>query len=776
MNPNRLKIAVTGILFAVLAIVVYLHEGSFSFEERVASVAKSLPENDLVYNAVYLLQQAGGMIAVIAVALITAYILATRKNRQWSKVIAVLGFPVAVYLLVFAVKELTDRSRPADVLADPSFPSLHVSLSFFYLLAYRLIYDKKPPLVLWLVPFVVALGRMVTGAHYLLDVIGGLLLGYVIYKFFCSSTSFTNKYQKGTILQSLGTDKLRKFLLKKDKKFKPERAIPPSAKKALRTIYKTLKQHAGVYPVIVFSIIPGLIYWGEARIYLNLPIMGRALLIAAFVGVLIYAVVYFFVRDQFKASLIAIIAITPAYSYRYFYEAHQKLASSVFGENTIIGTHRYFILLVVVVLIVAVYLIKNKIKKSDKNLRYLSILATGFLIFNVFPVAKFWISSHKWNNIAIGSMVQRPPEDTLNGIRPDIYYLVFDRYANEKVLKQTYDFDNSPFLDNLKQKGFYIASDSVANYPFTTPSLASTLNLDYISDEYKTTSDRVLLTGLFDKIENNKTTTFLKDKGYSFTNIGPWWDTTKYNQNADLNLHNPMGPVILNRKIDLARHELLLPQDTIAWPILKKPLKLGNDILYGLSFDPNIDLNPIRNIHRQTNLRQFEMVKQVSKIPGPKFVFAHFLIPHDPYVFDRSCKKLIGVDEYRNYLEQLRCANKKIRETVEYILAQSDSDPIIIIQSDEGPHPIEFKKNRELKWSEASNELLRQRSSILNAYYFPDKNYTDLYQDITPINSFRIIFNKYFGTELPILEDKNYIYDGNHKRFNFYETTDRFNE
>jgi hypothetical protein len=42
---------------------------------------------------------------------------------------------------------------------------------------------------------------------------------------------------------------------------------------------------------------------------------------------------------------------------------------------------------------------------------------------------------------------------------------------------------------------------------------------------------------------------------------------------------------------------------------------------------------------------------------------------------------------------------------------------------------------------------------ILNAYYFPGGN-DDLYPTITPVNTFRLIFNKYFDQDYPLLEDK----------------------
>jgi hypothetical protein len=44
----------------------------------------------------------------------------------------------------------------------------------------------------------------------------------------------------------------------------------------------------------------------------------------------------------------------------------------------------------------------------------------------------------------------------------------------------------------------------------------------------------------------------------------------------------------------------------------------------------------------------------------------------------------------------------------------------------------------------------------LNAYYLPDGGEKHLYSDISPINTFRIVLNHYFNTDLELLEDVHY--------------------
>ncbi|HEX6428036.1 MAG TPA: hypothetical protein VF008_10140, partial [Niastella sp.] len=41
----------------------------------------------------------------------------------------------------------------------------------------------------------------------------------------------------------------------------------------------------------------------------------------------------------------------------------------------------------------------------------------------------------------------------------------------------------------------------------------------------------------------------------------------------------------------------------------------------------------------------------------------------------------------------------------------------------------------------------------LNTYYFSDKDYSMIYDSISPVNTFRVVLNKYFNTKLPLLKD-----------------------
>jgi hypothetical protein len=174
-------------------------------------------------------------------------------------------------------------------------------------------------------------------------------------------------------------------------------------------------------------------------------------------------------------------------------------------------------------------------------------------------------------------------------------------------------------------------------------------------------------------------------------------------------------------------------------------------------------------IHKMNVLYTLDHLANIPQVNHPFFVFAHIMVPHPPFVFREGGEKvnfdrpyttsdgshlLIGDGVARHeyiegYREQLKFINNKIEQNIERILSHSTKPPIIILQSDHGP-------GSWLDHEDINKTYLKERMSILNAYYFPDNDYSALYEEITPVNTFRVIFNEYFGADYELLEDKSY--------------------
>lgn len=194
---------------------------------------------------------------------------------------------------------------------------------------------------------------------------------------------------------------------------------------------------------------------------------------------------------------------------------------------------------------------------------------------------------------------------------------------------------------------------------------------------------------------------------------------------------------------------------------------LDSTIILGL-FETNISAPK----QRTAILETFEKLADVPYMKGPKFVFAHILLPHRPYRFDSNGELLTAAlrrqrtsDE--NYINQLKFTNTKIMWLVSEILEKSSNPPVIIIQSDEGPRARDVSFEKLIpKHKKMQRDMIEitLRFNIINAYYLPGVDSTVLYPNITPVNSFRIIFNQYFGTDFELLEDKSYISKASKKK------------
>lgn len=337
--------------------------------------------------------------------------------------------------------------------------------------------------------------------------------------------------------------------------------------------------------------------------------------------------------------------------------------------------------------------------------------------------------------------------------RPDVYYLVPERYGAQRPLVAHFDFDNSGFLNLLAYNGFYVAEEATSNYANTAHSLASSLNMDYL-DELTSHVERPSedFEPIFNLIRENRVAEFLKGQGYQYVNLGSWYSPTASSSIADVSITFG-GTGNFGRVFDSELNRILY-RTTLAWGISRQ-LDLGTD-----------DLDPRRR-HYAHSLWQFEELEKIRDLPGPKFVFAHLSISHDPYVFDREGR---FVSEARardrpykqRYSEQLEFTNEKLASLLSHLLEGPESArPVIMLQSDEGPFGRELGTGAT---DEPTPDEVRNNAAIrfpiLNAFFMPALS-SELYPTVSPVNGFRIVLNQLFDTDLPLLPDKNYSwFDG----------------
>ncbi len=310
-----------------------------------------------------------------------------------------------------------------------------------------------------------------------------------------------------------------------------------------------------------------------------------------------------------------------------------------------------------------------------------------------------------------------------DGPKPDIYYIILDGYLREDVMKEYWGFDNSSFTNFLTRNEFFVASKSRSNYPSTGLSLASSLNMKYIPTDLKVDTPRQINNLPFiTAVGNNEVVSFLKSIGYKYVHLSDDAADSKINDQADI--------VITNRK----------------------NLSLFSQYLLAKTFLNNFDFDFIDSVKakRSNTLYGFKEFEEIPKNPESTFTFAHFLMPHGPQSFDRDGGIPLQSDKIsEKYFGEVQYANRKIKNLVSHILKTSQEPPIIIIQGDHG-YLVKLTNRPDAK-------QVKKAYSNLNAYYLPGDGRDQLYETITPVNSFRLIFDHYFGTNLGLLEDKSYF-------------------
>jgi hypothetical protein len=325
---------------------------------------------------------------------------------------------------------------------------------------------------------------------------------------------------------------------------------------------------------------------------------------------------------------------------------------------------------------------------------------------------------------------------------PDIYHFIFDRYTSEPVLKRYYELDNSAIGGFLEDRGFYVARNSNSNYQKTGHSLASTFYMDYL--DLLADNHRLSPYGwhpIYKMLEDHRVARFLKNRDYEFIQFGSWWIGTFKNPFADEN--HPHG---------FSEFNMLYLRNTILRPLFD--LLPDSDFTSRLSWD-NGQCSRIRN-----QIADIKAIGGRENRDKPLYVFAHILVPHGPYNFttDGRCitfEEALQRGDPQGYIDQIAYANRIIEEIVPALQAPDGEPPVILIQADEGPFP---KRDYSVPWQDSPARDLQIKTGILNAYYFPDRDYSKLSDDITPVNSYRILFNKYFGTEFPLLPNRVFAF------------------
>ena len=493
------------------------------------------------------------------------------------------------------------------------------------------------------------------------------------------------------------------------------------------------KKFIVIHPILIALFPVFLVYSQNIHLILIQGIIFPILIILG-TTIAIWASIRFILKNTRKSALLTSLYVFLFFSYGIIFKI---LESNV--------TEEYLILIHVLLLITytsLVVFITYYVVKTRRNFSYVTS-TTNVVSVILLSLIFFNITAYNFENFS--SFDDETYEPTIAGNNPnglpDIYYIVLDEYAPLRTLNTVYDYDNSDFVKFLQERNFYVAKNSHSNYAETFLAMASTLNMKYVNYLSDTVGKESLDQRIpYQMISNNHVMKNLKSVGYEIYNFDSGWWGTRSLQIADANLCSK------NQNMDFdTLHALKQIRVFRAFDIFIK--------------DPSSEI-----FHQERRDRiscQFDDITKIKQeTEKPVFVFMHVMAPHDPYVFGSDGEEvdykytfgptgtayLDPNEEKTAYLNQLIYLTKILKDVIKNLQENSENQPIIIVQSDTGP---------STKFGETMNEMHQvDRMSIFNAYYFPNGKYDLLSDDVTPVNSFRIVFDSYFETNYGLVDDR----------------------
>jgi hypothetical protein len=495
----------------------------------------------------------------------------------------------------------------------------------------------------------------------------------------------------------------------------------------------------------------------------------RALALSLILAVLLLLFMRLILRDWAKASLVSSGALVLFFSYGHVYELVREYNLA----DAFLGKHKILLPVYLILFGIWFWWVVARLKKRQEAVRFFNILGTVLLLLPLFNILSHEVRDARYRvSQASGAQVVQAANA---GERPDIYYIILDGHARSDILQELYNYDNSEFIRYLTEKGFYVASESTSNYIQTALSLASSLNMEYLDElaaaQGVENNDR---SPLAEMIFNSKLRQFLAGQGYELVAF-----QTGYGRSS-----------IRSADHFWSVDQEVIPQVTSLWRVNSFESLFIETTVMRAAFESRFFSQ--KNLRRLTNAPEFQAHREMvlyelqrlddpASMPGDYFVFAHIIIPHPPFVFGPNGEPrtpntthLLGDgDEYRGrreeyiqgYRDQSMYINAQIQLVIDSILSKSRTPPIIVMQADHGPGAY-------LIWESAEETLLEERFGILNAYYLPGGGEADLYPAITPVNSFRVVLDRYFGAGLGLLPDKNYFTTWK-RPYDFIDVTDR---
>jgi len=499
---------------------------------------------------------------------------------------------------------------------------------------------------------------------------------------------------------------------------------------------------------ILFAVFPLVFLYAHNATQMTLGVIVVPMVIVLGFTLCSYILLTLFIKDYLKRGLVLSLFLLLFFSYGHVVHALPDFRLSI-GKIDL-GPDVLVFPIWCVLQFIGTYLCIGTRRDLRVMTRWLNAIAAILVAVQVIRGAYALATRPEVGDIPQIAAVDAPPTSEL----PDIYYIIIDGYGRSDVLERIYNYDNSVFLDFLREHGFQVAEKGRANYCQTLLSLASTLNLDYLprlATLDRRSKDR---RPAHELLKNNRVFDFVKRSGYTLVAFASGYEYTEF---ADVDFYLTPGLTLSEF------NNVLLTTTPI--PFVLRWGKTQYDL------------------HRNRINYMLAKLPYVQEGTSPRFIFAHLLGPHPPFVFGPNGEPVArqrlfnysdgsyyyqeggNYDEYiAGYSGQITHLTRRLQGMIETILSQAkESPPVIILQADHGP-------GSTLHWYDLTITDVQERFGILNAYLLPGADEDLIENGITPVNTFRLVFNQYFGTDFELLPNRTY-YTTWSRPYHFFDVT-----
>ena len=322
-----------------------------------------------------------------------------------------------------------------------------------------------------------------------------------------------------------------------------------------------------------------------------------------------------------------------------------------------------------------------------------------------------------------------------DAVRPNVYYFIFDEYANFDNSKILFDYDNADFLQFLKDKKFNVSMTSKNRTAYTNFIVPDLMNLREVI-----TQPDMTITQADSYMKDPYLFKLMRSYNYkqNTINYGGYLDESgsdfRYEQGIESDITNSISKYIYEK--------------TFLFPLTTKILADTNEEEWSKSL--------VQNVYGQLNYAKNSYKLGLNNV----FTMGFFSLPHSQFIFKADGGPVAheDSDDWRNpnnYFEQFKYTTTLMEDLLSSII-ENDPNCVIIVQSDHSCRLRIHQRDRfQIPIEDFPAEMENIRACFNTVYYMGEE--LDI-EGLSGTNTLIEVTNKLLGENTPRVPDTMNLY------------------